>query len=320
MRQNIILFYGENRVFLNKELDKLVSRFVEKHGDFNLVRITKEDLPNFSIKQELLTLPFLATHKMVILDNIISQDKDADSSNDNNIKNLVDILSQVPDEVIVAVIDYWITDKSRFITNFTKVGLIKKYSQIDKWEVFSYIRERLINIDKDAAMKLIEYKWGDLNKIEKEIEKLELFWIEKRIDINDIIQNVLPEIEVSIFSLVDCVLDFDSKCAIDKLEILNRYENIYVIYSVLMTNIRNYLYICKLHLIWKKREDIISDFWFNYYVVDKNIWKINSFQKISRLYWELIEIDYESKIWDLIWSSEDALKLKLQKVFLNLKK
>ena len=121
-----------------------------------------------------------------------------------------------------------------------------------------YIRKRLINIDNSAIVRLIKYKNSEINKIEAEIDKLELFKTHDRISENDIIQYVIPEIEISIFQLTDAIAEMNSKKSIENLNIILETNNVFQVFSTIMSSLRTVLYMDLLAKNGLNKSDTVS--------------------------------------------------------------
>jgi DNA polymerase III delta subunit len=83
-----------------------------------------------------------------------------------------------------------------------------------------------------------------LNKTIQEIEKLSILY--PFIDEKEVKENIVPELEESIFQVIDDILNLRIIDAINKINILNNDTNIYVTYNSLLSNLRVNLFITKL--------------------------------------------------------------------------
>jgi len=62
----------------------------------------------------------------------------------------------------------------------------------------------------------------------------------------DIEENIVPELEESIFQIIDLVLNKQIPEAVDKINIILNETNIFAFYNNLLSNLRTNLYILKL--------------------------------------------------------------------------
>lgn len=320
-KTNIIFFTWENLVFLNKDLDKWISIFTEKHWNFNISRFSLDNISKVNIWSELTTMPFLGSHRLIILEGFPSKasEKTEEQESKNYDEIILDNLDKIPDNNILVFVESLPDKRKSLYKKLQEIAQIKEYKNIEWEEMRNYIRSRLINIDGNAISKLINYKNSSLNKIELEIDKLHLFKMNWRITEEDIVNYVIPEIEISIFELTDAVMEQNTMKGIRALKTILDSNSIFQVFSVIMSNLRNFLYINFLLEKWFKKDEIVNTLKIHPFLVDKtknvkNIWGMKA------LFADLLKIDKQSKTGELIWDGENALRLALEKEILNLKK
>jgi DNA polymerase III delta subunit len=86
-----------------------------------------------------------------------------------------------------------------------------------------------------------------MSKINSEIEKLLILYT--HIDKKEIIENIAPELEESVFQVIDDILNLDIYNAIKKIDIILGDTNIYAFYNNIIANLRTSIYILKLKKI-----------------------------------------------------------------------
>lgn len=319
-KSNIIFFTWENQVFLNKDLDKWISLFAEKHWNFNISRFSLDNISKVNISAELITMPFLGSHRLIILEGFPSKATEKEEQESKNYDEIIlDNLDKIPDNNIVVFVESLPDKRKSLYKKLLEIAQIKEYKNIEWEEMRNYIRSRLINIDSSAISKLINYKNSSLNKIELEIDKLHLFKMNWRITEEDIVNYVIPEIEISIFELTDAVMEQNTMKWIRALKTILDSNSIFQVFSVIMSNLRNFLYINYLLEKWFKKEEIISTLKIHPFLVDKTK-NVKNILGIKALFANLLKIDKQSKTGELIWDGENALRLALEKEILNLKK
>ncbi|MCK9272411.1 DNA polymerase III subunit delta [Candidatus Gracilibacteria bacterium] len=320
-KTNIIFFTGENLVFLNKDLDKWISLFNEKHGDFNISRFSLDNISKINIGAELTTMPFLGSHRLIILEGFPSkaQEKAEEQENKNFDEIILENLEKIPENNIVVFVESTPDKRKSLYKKLLEIAQIKEYNNIEGEKLRNYIRTRLINIDSNAISKLITYKNSSLNKIELEIDKLHLFKMNGRITDEDITNYVIPEIEISIFELTDAIAEQNTMKGISSLKTILDSNSVFQVFSVIMSNLRNFLYINYLLEKGFKKDEIVSTLKIHPFLVDKtrNVKNINN---LKVLFKNLVKIDKQSKTGELIGDGENALRLALEKEILNLKK
>ena len=318
-KQNIIFFTWENQVFLDKDLQKWIGVFIQKHWDFNVSKFNNDNISNVNIESELMTPPFLWWYRLVVLEDFPCwKKKDTENDNKKSFDEIIlSCLDKIPENNIVIFVESFPDKKLVLYKKLVEVANIKEYKNLEGDGLNEYVRQRLINIDNLAINRLIQYKNSELTKIESEIDKLSLFKINDRITEEDIKKYIIPEIEISIFQLTDAIAEMNFRQAIANLNIILETNSVFQVFSTIMSNLRTSIYIHYLISIWLWKNEIIETLWIHPFLFDKakrlNIWKI------KKLFENLVTIDKKAKTWELIWESEHWLRLAIEKSLLNLK-
>lgn len=322
-KTNLVFFTWENTVFLRRDLNSWIELFKNKHWDFNLSILNATNWNFWNIESELLTLPFMSEFRMVVIEWLM-ETKVQKSSQDElqswgNEAKIAELIKKMPDEVIAVFVQPNPDKRSVLYKTISEIWTIKEFGLLDKYSLYDYIRTRLINADNAAINKLIFLKWEDIRKIEPELDKLELFRKAWRITESDITEYVSSEIEVSAFELADGILALDSDKCLRVLNSILQTWNMFSVFSLIMTSIRNYLYSNMLAELWFSKQDITSLIGIHPFAFEKfSRFKKNN-EIIQEIYTKLIEIDFRSKTWDLPWDSEMWLRMAFEKVIFDLK-
>ena len=325
-KDNIVLFTWENDVFLKKSLERWITVFKEKHWDFNITSIKYDDMDKVNISSELMSLPFLSEYRLVVIYWIPrwKQKKDWEeweTKQDNTAERyILEIIEDIPEKNIVTFVQGNPDEKWELFKKIKEIWNIKRFDIPSEDDLKAYIRQMLIWIDNDAIRKLMTYKNSDITKIEKELEKLSLYKRHERVTVEDIERFVVPEIEVSIFQLTDAIFALDTKKAARSLDEILQNSNIFSLFSAVISNLRNYLYVTRLHDLGLKKEEIARELKMHPFVVEKSLNNSSKAKILKDFFSKLIDIDRKSKSWELVWDQDIALKTALQKVILDLKK
>ncbi len=78
----ITVLVGTNRFALKQVLDELIDAFVKEHGDLALERIDASEASYDSILGALEAMPFLSTHRMVVLSDLSANKQATDELGD----------------------------------------------------------------------------------------------------------------------------------------------------------------------------------------------------------------------------------------------
>ncbi len=69
-KANIVFFTGSNHIFLRRDLDAWIDIFAKKYGEYNISRLSKDNLVKTNIQAELLTPVFLGEKRLIVLEDI----------------------------------------------------------------------------------------------------------------------------------------------------------------------------------------------------------------------------------------------------------
>lgn len=92
----ITVLTGDNGFALKRELDKLVSGYVSKHGELGLERIDGREVDLSDVQEALTSTPLLASRKMVVL-----KDLGANKAAVGQVEQLFDDIPETTDAVVV---------------------------------------------------------------------------------------------------------------------------------------------------------------------------------------------------------------------------
>ena len=306
----IYLFTWNSRFLIKQKISKWKNHFISKYWDFNLVHIKDIELyDNNFLVENICSTSFLWEKKLILIDLIdkLKQEKQI---------LLLSILDKIPNNNILAF-SYINPDKrTKFYKEIVKKVKIEEFIENEN-NIVAIIKNKFSNkISISWINLLIKYKSFNLDKIINEIKKLliTINYIEEK----DIIQNIFPELEESIFQIIDNILNKNIICAILKINILLNQINIYAFYNSLIANLRINTYISKLKNLKKNNSEIskIMNLWNRDFLINKN-YIINNTQ-LQNLYCELIKLDKKMKSWKLIWTTENDFKFEIEKVLISL--
>ncbi len=128
----IISLVGENSFLLKNELDKLTAEFVAQHGDLALQKIDGSEMDYEHIKDALLSAPFLATNKMVVVSS--------PESNKQLLENIEHIFNSIPETTDVIFVVPKPDKRSKFYKQLQKQTELRLFDAVDanslgKWLV-----------------------------------------------------------------------------------------------------------------------------------------------------------------------------------------
>ena len=306
------VFTWNSDFLITEALNKWKKQFIEKYSDFNLTHLKEiKNLDKNILKDAILSGSlFSSEKKLIILD--INNDI-WDELEDFLIKNL----EKKPQENII-ILNYFLPDKrKKFWKNIKNISEIKEFNLENEEDTKKIINSKVSwKINLEAINTIIKYKSNKKNKIIPELEKLTITkdFITKK----DIEENIVPELEESIFQIIDLVLNKQIPEAVDKINIILNETNIFAFYNNLLSNLRTSLFILKLKQEKKTQSEIskILDLWNRSFLIGKN-YKIN-FHELKNLYINLVNIDKNMKMWKLVSSEEEDIKFEIEKYLIKI--
>ena len=306
------IFTWNSEFLITEALNKWKKQFIEKYSDFNLTHLKEiKNLDKNILKDAILSGSlFSSEKKLIILD--INNDI-WDEVEDFLIKNL----EKKPQENII-ILNYFLPDKrKKFWKNIKNISEIKEFNLENEEDTKKIINSKFSwKIDLEAINTIIKYKSNKINKIIPELEKLKI--TKSFITKKDIEENIVPELEESIFQIIDLVLNKQIPEAVDKINIILNETNIFAFYNNLLSNLRTSLFILKLKQEKKTQSEIskILDLWNRSFLIGKN-YKIN-FYELKNLYINLVNIDKNMKMWKLVSSEEEDIKFEIEKYLIKI--
>ncbi len=300
-------FFTWNSNFLIKEwIKKWKNQFISKYWDFNMIYIQDIDTyDNNFLAENFLSGSFLAEKKLIIIqiDKNIWDDK---------LLFFEKNLDKIPEEtwVLIGLIN---PDKRSKIYKLLKQNFeTKEFNIQNENDVIWIIQNKYSNsIEPSAIKKIAQYKSNNIEKIFQEIDKLLINF--EKVDSNIISKYIEPELEESIFIIIDDILNLHIWEAIKKINNLINYTNVYAFYNNLLANIRINVFISELKTKKLNNNDIskILNLWNRAFLINKN-YRISN-HKLKNFYLWLIEIDKNMKTWKLLWSDDKDILLEIEK-------
>lgn len=313
----LYIFTGTDTFEVKLQTQKWKEKFIEKYGDFNLTHIKDFWEINLSFLTEALQSQSLFdSKKLIILEVSSDERKNADTERKKEL--LLQLLENISWDTIVLISLFSPDKRSSFYKKVTKTAeKIQVFDEKKSWDFLPELYQRYKNIiSYDALQLLSQYKNENYVFIVSEIEKLSIFC--SKIEVETIKENIIPELDASIFLLVDAILSKNSKELFKLLKIISHNTNIYLLYNSLLSNIRTIYYITLLKEKKKSYSEISSllqlgkrDF-----LINKNYKLSNS--EIIRIYKSLIVLDRQMKTGKFIGSEEKDFYFELEKTFLTL--
>jgi len=242
------LLYGENYYLIKKKVMAIKEKFLlSDPSSLNLAEFSGINLKTNIFWSAVLASPFLAKKRLIIVKNLLLENKDDDFKKDLA-KNLV----KIPDTSLVFFIEDGNPDKrGTLFKALNRPGVAQKFEASTPNAIRHLIDEKIgasnLTITNEAIQKLILYVGSDSYRAENEIIKLILYSKHqkiKTIDVNLIEDMVKPESSAGIFDFVDAIGAKNQKKAVSLFEkLIENGENELYILSMIVYQFRNMIII-----------------------------------------------------------------------------
>lgn len=314
----IYLFTWNSDFLVREKTLKWKNLFAEKNWDFNLVHFKDLiEIDNNQISENLLAEGFMWEKKLIIIDNYPINSENKNSKAKEKEDFLEKIVDKIPENNIILFSSSNIDKRAKFYKQIKKIASkIEEFNTKSENDIASILWDKYKwKIDFASINLLVKYKWWNLEKCISEIKKLLI--TKDKINQWDIRANIEPELEESIFQIVDEILDNNKTRAITKIRTTLNNTNIYAFFNNLLANLRTSVYISKLKDLKTSIPEISHalSLWNRSFLANKN-YKINN-KKLEKLYISLVNLDKKMKGWKLMWTEEKDFQFEVEKAIIS---
>jgi len=286
----IYLFTWNNDFLIREKTKKWKDLFVEKHWDFNLVHIKDiEEVDGNFLSENLLAQSFFTGKKLIIIDWVPASANNKSKTISEKQEYLMTIFDKIPDDNIVLFSASSPDKRSKFYKSLIKIAdKVEEFNTASDDDVVRHLSKTYNwKVSRWAINTLVRYKWGNMEKSMRELDKLLI--TEDFIEETSIEKYISPELEESIFTTIDHLMNLRSKELFEWIDIILENTNMYLFYNSLLANLRVNMYIYHLKNQWisDMRIGNILNLWRRSFLVGKR-YKIK-FDKLNNLYINLIK-------------------------------
>lgn len=307
----LYLFTWNSDYLVKEQVKAWKQRFISKFWEFNIVHIKNlEQTDNNFLAENISSGSFLSEKKLVIIDLEKKNKPEKEEA-------LLEILNNIPEDNIVLINVINPDKRSKLYKWLVKKSEVKEFNTKNDNDIYSIISKKYWNNISNAWINtIIRYKSGNLSKIISEIDKLLILF--DYIDTKEITENIMPELEESIFQVVDNILNKQTNEAIKKIEIILNDTSVYAFYNNLIANLRTNVYIMKLQNLNKPASEIWTtlNLWNRTFLINKK--HRITYNEVMQLYTNLVKIDKKMKSWMLNWTTENDFKFELESNLINI--
>ncbi len=302
----IIYIHGEDTFRSRQFLKKSIEEFKTKRDPqgYNTLIFNAIAGEPTRIIGELLTLPFLAEKRMVVIENLLSS-KDQDF-----LEKILELIveKKIPEVNVCVIWQAESVGKSKTAKELQKILEKEKYaykfSQITEHELPPWItkevRERGGKIDRLAAVNLARAVGDDMWLLNSLIDQLIAYRNGEEISSADLDLFHDEKIDDNIFAMVDAITAGNKKIAFKLLNDQRKLgqENSYLFTMIL----RQFKILLQMRDLWEREDNLKSDeiarrLGLHPFVAKKSLPLVRQFNMndLKRIYDQLLEIDHRVK-------------------------
>lgn len=286
----VTVLTGSNVFMLSQELKKLVNTFVAEHGDLALERLDGEEVSLDYIVDAVRSLPFLASHKLVVVRGL--------SAHKEAVDRLGELLSASEDSTDLIIYEPSIDKRSALFKRLKSLKGFKEFGELDegalgRWLVETAKAEQASLSPVDASF-LVQRIGANQQNLALELDKLITY--DPAITRQTIELLTEPTPQSKIFDLLDAAFAGNTKRAIELYED-QRAQKVEPQQILAMLAWQLHVMAILAAAGTRSPEQVASDAKLSPFVVRKsrNLVKNLGLGEVKRLIHDALEIDIRSK-------------------------
>ena len=210
--KKVYLLYGEERYLIRQYRDKLKKALVSPDDTMNFSAFEGEDINVKEIIDLAETLPFFAERRTILIEDSKLFKKGGDV--------LGEYLAQLPETTYIIFVEEEVDKRSKLYKAVGKCGNAVEFGKQTDEILMKWIGGRISregkNITQAAYQSFITKTGNDMQNIEKELEKLICYTMEKSvIEPEDVEAITTEQISNKVFEMVDAIASHKQKYAMD---------------------------------------------------------------------------------------------------------
>lgn len=305
----IIFLYGEDTYRSSQKLNQIKDKFIKEvdSSGMNLTTLDGAKLKFEEFNHQVKASPFLARKRMVIIKNLISENKSKEIQKE--VVELLNIEWKNPKENNILI--FWESadhskskSKSALWDRLIKEKFAEQFQPLKPIQLNSWVEKEIalqgVKIEKAAIPLLAALVGNDLWQMAGEIEKLINYAGNRPINSADIDNLVKAKFDDNIFNLVDALSANNKKLALKLMsDQFNLETDASQIFGMLVRQFRILLLTKELS---KKnyslgKESVAQELQIHPFVAQKALWQIKNFslERLKQIYARLLDIDYKIK-------------------------
>ena len=224
----ISVFYGKNDFSIDAEISKIrLTVIPEEVREVNSLSLMENTITKSEFLSAVLTVPFMANKRVVIVSNLISKLNSKKVLDDSEWSDIIEQLKLVPDSTYLIFREYDFDKRNYLFKKISDLCDIRHFPILRPHELKQWVTDKVNNmgmtIDLKAVNLIVDFIGSDLRTIDSELNKLSLYSDEGLITESDVQVMVAYVKDQSIFRLVDLALEGRNNEALKITQILLNY-------------------------------------------------------------------------------------------------
>lgn len=210
--KQVYLLYGEETYLLRQYKDKLKNAITAPDDSMNFSQFEGTDINVDEVISIADTLPFFANRRLILVENSGLFKKNGDA--------LSEYLPTLPETTHIIFAEQEVDARTKLFKTAKKCGNAVEFKRqtgeiLGRW-IESRLKKNGKKITKEAYTTIVSKVGEDMESIDKELEKLICYTLEKEvIEASDVDAVITEHIEDKIFDMVDAVSYHNQKLALD---------------------------------------------------------------------------------------------------------
>jgi DNA polymerase-3 subunit delta len=200
---------GTNWFGVKEKLDKLAGDFVKEYGDLALEKLDGSEATYNQILGSIESLPFLASKKMVIIQDF--------SVNKQAAESLKELLDRLPETTDLIIVESKLDKRSVYYKALKKLTDFQEFNQLDETQLVDWLVAQAgtqgRTLSKGDARYLVERVGNDQMRLARELDKLITYDIKISRENIDLLVDESPS--STIFNLLDSIFSGNLDAALN---------------------------------------------------------------------------------------------------------
>lgn len=302
----ILFLYGPDTFRSRRQLKKIIEKFKADRDPqgFNVVQVDAERVEPSAILGEILTMPFLAEKRMVVIENLlVSKHEELRGDILERIKN--NSISESTVLVFWEATDTFKTKSAKALCDrLSTEKFAQKFEEFKGAQLFSWadgeIKEQGGLIHRQALQYLIDATGGDMWRLQHLAHQLCAYKGGEEICIADINDFIDARADDNIFNLVDAIVAKQPKEVFAMMRAqYNKGEDAGYIFAMI---VRQFRILLQLRDVFEREDNPTSDalatrLALHPFVVKKSLPLVKRYtmDELERIYKDLLELDINTK-------------------------